>query len=168
MLTDRIKDGLERFVRSSLPRVDYLAFYRAKVVSQSADKKKLDVKPDDARIPGTTAELMLGIPAAKVSVNPGAFVLLGWKGGDPRLPIALLWEDGASITGFEIGSSADNVVTKKDLGTFLQLWQSAAVGGPDGGALMRSNTIAALQLVGWPVGPPDPICGSNVVKVQRI
>lgn len=94
MSMDRMKGGLEAFVRSLLHRLDYFALYPAKVVVQNADGT-LELQPDDTRLPPhSQVPIRLGIPGASVKVAVGARVLLGFAAGRPDLPIATLWETG--------------------------------------------------------------------------
>lgn len=99
MSADAIGGLIDRIVRAVMRGVDYYALYRARVVAQSADLLKLDVQPDDARIPGMSGiELRLGIPGFKVKVAAGQHCLVGWDAGRPSLPYALLWDAGSSAT----------------------------------------------------------------------
>lgn len=82
---------MEAIVRAAFPTFDYRALYRAKVISQSSDKKKVDVKPLDSDFPGVTAELALFGAKVTVDVAANTHCLLTWDGGDPRKPIALLF-----------------------------------------------------------------------------
>lgn len=111
MSADRIKDSLTAFVKSVFSSLDFYAFYRAKVVSQSSDNLKLDLQPDDARFAGGLSgiPLRLGIPGATVTVTPGAYVFVGWDGGDPQKPFCMLWEDGASVTALTFKATTVNV-----------------------------------------------------------
>lgn len=100
---DGIKGALYAVVRAALSRVDYFALYRAKVVRQSGDKRKVDVVPEDNRLPGMAeVPLKLGLPGAKVTIAPGAWVLLGWDGGDPSKPHALVFEGGETVLALEL------------------------------------------------------------------
>jgi hypothetical protein len=104
MSADRIKGGLEAFVRSLLHRVDYFALYPAKVVAQNADGT-LELQPDDTRIPPhSQVPIRLGIPGATVKVVAGGRVLLGFAGGRPDAPIATLWE-GTTVTEIAIAGT---------------------------------------------------------------
>lgn len=95
---DRLKDNLLALTRVSTPHIDRFALYRARVVSQSADLAKVDVQPDDMRLPGMSGvPLKLGLPGARVSVSPGAYVLIGWEGGNGQRRYACLWEGGESV-----------------------------------------------------------------------
>jgi hypothetical protein len=97
--TQRGRAPLVASVRGALPQIDYLTTYRAKVVAQSADGKTLDLQPDDARLPGMQqVPLRLGLPGVIALLAPGAFVEVGWDGGDPSQPHAKLFEGGETVT----------------------------------------------------------------------
>ncbi len=102
-------NALRSFVRACVglpddpgkpPLIDRLAFYRAQVVSASSDGKTLDVKPEDTRISAhQQVPIRVGIPGATAVVTPGAVVMLGWDGGNPKLPYCVPhWESGATVT----------------------------------------------------------------------
>ena len=101
---DRIKATFDRAVRAVFgSRLDYFGFYRAKVVSQSADGKTVDLQPEDDRIPGMQrVAIRSGIPGTVVKVAPGSFLRLGWDGGNPKKPSASLWDGGETVTSIEI------------------------------------------------------------------
>ncbi len=62
--------------------IDFLALYRAKVISQSADLSTVDLQPDDRRIPGATGiPIALGLPGATAQVAQGSYMLIGWRAG---------------------------------------------------------------------------------------
>lgn len=89
---DRIKSSLMALLLDVLDRTDYHALYPCLVVKQNADKT-LELKPDSAKIPPMSkVPIRLGIPGASVTLEDGARVLLGFAGGDPKRPIATLWE----------------------------------------------------------------------------
>ncbi len=70
--------------------------------------------------------------------------------------------------GINLGAGATSqVLTQTDFETFLYVWQNAAVGTVDGGALMRTNTIAALGSAGWAIGSTPHVLGSGTVKAKR-
>jgi hypothetical protein len=97
---DRFKAALEWVVESIVgARLDYLARYPARVVSQDGSGK-LELLPDDPRIPGIPGvPIRVGVPGLKLTVPPGARVLLAFEGnGDPSRPIAELWESGTPLT----------------------------------------------------------------------
>ena len=90
--TSRFVAALVSLVRATLARVDFLALYPAKVVSQAGDGS-LELQPDDDRVPGASrVPIRYGIPGVRVKVRAGARVMLGWENGDPSRPFAALWE----------------------------------------------------------------------------
>ncbi len=141
-VADRIKAGLMAVARSALPSVDYFANYRARVVRQAG--QLLDVVPDDPRLPSMSElPIKLGIPGGEVQVAPGAYVLVGWDGGDPQRPHAILWEAGAVVLSLKVTAAeiklggdtttlVDGVVTGRAIDSFTgipqwQLGNSSAV-----------------------------------------
>lgn len=97
-VSDRLKGPFIALVKQALSRVDYYALYRARVVAQSPDFTKLDIQPDDSRLPPMSGILLRhGVPGLKVQITPGAFVMVGWSGGDPSQPYVQLWEGGESV-----------------------------------------------------------------------
>lgn len=98
MSWDRFKASIEAIVDQIVgARLDYLARYPSRVVSQSGTK--LELKPDDSRIPGLKGvPIRLGIPGLAVTVPAGARVLLAFEAGDPSKPIAEIWESGTPLT----------------------------------------------------------------------
>lgn len=85
--------------------VDYCAMYRAKVAAQSSDFRFVDLTPDNPKIPGVgNVPFKLGLPCATAQIQAGAYVLLGWEGGDPSKPYAVpAWEGGESIVKMVLG-----------------------------------------------------------------
>lgn len=110
-------NALRSFVRACVglpdnagmsPVIDRLAFYRAQVVSASSDGKTLDVQPEDKRVsPHQQVPIRVGIPGAVAVVTPGAVVMLGWDGGNPKLPYCVPhWESGATVTKLTLNAQA--------------------------------------------------------------
>jgi hypothetical protein len=162
------KSAVQALAIQALPGIDYLTFYDARVVSQSADGATLDLQPLDPRLPGFgSVPLKLGIPATVAKFATGKIVRLGWDRGNPARPYACLFDGGETLTSLELGGD-DNVLTRSDFATFLYAWQNAAVGTNDGGALMRANTLALLATApGWTPGSFVEHCGSNIIKAGR-
>ncbi len=109
--SDRAKAGLAAFIRSVVglnilgPRVDYLAAYQCKAVSQNGDGS-LELQPDDTRLPGySKVPIRYGVPGVTATIAAGARVLLEFAGGDPQKPIATVWES-ASVTLLTITATA--------------------------------------------------------------
>jgi len=92
MTSDRLKRALQGLIRTTVPEVDYLAFYPARVVAQAADLS-LDLIPDDARLPTLQrVPLRLGVPGVEAKVQAGSRVLLFFERGDPSAPACALFQ----------------------------------------------------------------------------
>jgi hypothetical protein len=148
---DRLKGALGAVVKGLLRPLDYLALYPAKVVSQAASGA-LDVQPEDTRLPPMSGvPLRLGLPGCKATVQPGARVLVGFEGGDPRRPVATVW-DTAVVVKLQLGGDGgepaalgqtlqaylDQLKTLFDTHTHL----SGAVGAPTGVPTVSTPPIA--------------------------
>lgn len=154
---------LDALISQKTSHVDYYALYFFQVVSQSSDLSTVDIQPVGDRnkallggLQRVTARYLTGI---KVQVTPGSAVLLGWDGGNPEGPFALILSGGNAIKialsdvandSLEISSG---VVTIKIGG--VQVFQASA-------------TALALGLVGTlPVlvlGASDAIFGAPVLQ----
>lgn len=158
-------DALRRLVDGWVsPRLDRLALYPARVVSQAADGT-LDLVPDDPRIPPCTGvPVRLGLPGARATVPAGERVLLGYEGADPAAPYAALWTAGA-VTVLTINSGAvkvardgEAVVSSGAMGAWITA-VSALLNSP--GAV-----IGAPGAVTPPTGAIGAVSGgSDVLKV---
>jgi hypothetical protein len=94
---DRVKAGLVKLVLGLVARTDYHALYPAKVVAQNADLT-LELQPETAKLPALSkVPIAVGIPGAKVKMAAGAQVLLGFEGGDPKRPKAMLWGESTIV-----------------------------------------------------------------------
>ncbi len=105
---DRLKQAVFTLIEVAMRRVDYYALYPAKIIKQDA-QGRLELQPEDVRLvnmwPGLTAvPIRLGLPGVKVTVPAGGRVLLGFEGGDPMAPVALLW-DISSVSKLEIDAT---------------------------------------------------------------
>lgn len=90
----RLLDAFHRLLAPLSRRLDYLALYPSRVVAQSADGT-LDLFPDDPRVPPCRGvPVRYGLPGVRAAVPAGTRVLLTYEGGDPRRPVASLWEPG--------------------------------------------------------------------------
>lgn len=101
-----VTEAFRRAVRAAvgladpqLPVIDRLAFYEATVKVAANDGKTVDIEPTDKRFkPMQGVKIKTGIPGAVAIVEPGAIVMLGWEGGNPKFPYAFpLWAEGASV-----------------------------------------------------------------------
>lgn len=117
MAVDRLKEAFFALVRAGNPGIDYLTSYRARVVKQDADTGKLDVQPDDPRLPSmSNLRLKLGIPGATAQIHvrdAPVFVQVAWENGDPTKPFAALFEGGAAV--IKLTLAADTLVAIGDI-----------------------------------------------------
>lgn len=106
---DRIRSALQTLVNGLERGLDYRAFYRARVVSQSG--QTLELQPLDERIPALKdVPIWHGIPGVSTEVEKDAVVLLGFLDGNPAEPFAHLW-DSESLKKVEIVCKGDVSVT---------------------------------------------------------
>ena len=123
--------AVDAVVRRALRRVDYLAHYPARVVSQSA-AGLLDLVPDDPRVPPCSGvPIRYGLPGVTVTVPAGERVTLTYEGGDPSKPVACLWTAGAVTRITVNGATAraaregDDVTKTAGMATWMSSVSSA-------------------------------------------
>lgn len=141
--TDRLSAVMVANVKGAVPQIDFLALYDATVKSQSSDMTKVDVIPDDPRLPQqgfSNIPLRNGLAGVKQQVAPGARIRIGWANGDESKPYAALWEGTESMLSLTISDAANDsisisngVVTVKVAGVQV---------------IQASSTALALGLVG--------------------
>lgn len=96
---DRVKASFVALARGAHPTIDYLAHYRARVLKQHANLRRIDIQPDDRRLPVmANIPLRIGVPGVDVTLAPGHLILVGWENGRPDHPYASLWEPGEQGT----------------------------------------------------------------------
>jgi hypothetical protein len=158
---DRIKGALLAMAKGAVPGIDYLGYYRCKVVSQSG--QKVDLAPDDPRLGQsvTSVPLRHGLPGIEVTITSGCYVRLGWDNGDPRLPFASLWDGGESVPKIVVNatmvylgaeSNAKALATKDDIDNHTHL--AGSLSAPTGGGPVTGTTGA----------PTAPITGTTKLK----
>lgn len=140
-----ILEGLSRLVASLTRRVDYLALYPCRVVQQRADGT-LDLQAEDSRIGSPASVPYRTMPGLSFEVSAGARVLLGFEGGDPARPVALLWELGDAtalrVNGGTVGvaRNGDDVTRSAALATWMTAVTTATHVAPFAGTTI--GTIA--------------------------
>jgi len=93
---DLLVAGLRALVREELRPTAWHPQLSGQVVQQRADGT-LDVLLDDRRLPPlTSVRYAVPVPGAQLSVPAGARVALAFAGGDPRYPVAQLYEPGSA------------------------------------------------------------------------
>ncbi len=174
-VTDRAKEALLALLGAGVPRIDYFTTYRAKVVSQSADGKYVDLQPDDKRIPACSKVVIkYGVPGVTAKFT-ATYMQLGWENGDPARRYAIAFEDANvsevvhSSTAMYLGdkAGADKVVTAKDLQFLYFAINAAAPLSNDGGAQLKAQILSALAAGGWSSNPGDAQLGSSRVSAVR-
>jgi hypothetical protein len=149
MVFDRVKGGLQALARGAHATIDYQTCYRAKVLKQSTGGNRVDLEPEDPRLPlMTSVPLLVGTPGLEVHLLPGHYVELRFLNGWPDRPRVCNWEPGTAGTTptkvthhaqvMELGGPVtpikDGVVTgvARDPYTSLPMWMlgnsSATVG----------------------------------------
>jgi hypothetical protein len=99
---DRLKQAFRDLQRLD-PMLPYRRIYRAKVMAQSGDLDRVDVRPFDPSLPDMAGiELRHGVPGIKVQVQPGCTIQIGWDDGKPHQPFAALWSTDASAVKISI------------------------------------------------------------------
>jgi hypothetical protein len=95
MVFDRLKGAFQILARGAHATIDYQAHYRAKVLKQASNHRRVDVQPVLDKLPAmANIPLRVGVPGLEVVLLPGDFVLVGFENGQPDLPYATLWEAG--------------------------------------------------------------------------
>lgn len=158
---DRVKTYFARLVDGITRRVDWMAWYAAKVVSQNADGT-LELAPDEPRVPGLSkVPIRLGVPGVSVKVAPGSRVLVGFENGDPRRPVASIWEKSTLLevsleptTLLALGTSATQAAMH---GTYfvaqLQALHGAASAAATAAAAAHTANAALAALLPTVTGP---------------
>ena len=125
---DRLKGAFKALVRGfGASRVDYFAHYACEVIAQSG--ASVDVRPDDARIPGLSGvEVDLGLPGTSVDVPKGARCMVGWRNGDPRKPYVSSWLTSTSMTALHLDDGNLGVARVGDVVTVTLLPGTAFAG----------------------------------------
>lgn len=108
LFSDRVKRAFFALFKASVPRLDYLAFYSAKVVKQ-AGSNQFDLQPDDSRLPSMgSVPLRHGLPGVTIQLPGDSTVMVGWENGDPSRPFCALWQ-GAEGNVTRITVVAQNI-----------------------------------------------------------
>jgi hypothetical protein len=95
-MSDRLKQAWKN-LQGIDPLIQYRCLYRGKVIAQSGDLQKVSVRPFDDSVPDMAdIPIRHGIPGAKVQVENGCTIQIGWDDGQPDKPFAALWSAEAS------------------------------------------------------------------------
>lgn len=109
---DHVVAGLRAIMREEMRATAYHPTFGGQVVQQRTNGT-LDVQLDDRRLPPlTSVPYLVPIPGSSLDVSPNARVQVMFAGGDPRRPMAMLYDSGDGNK--KIGIDGDEV----DVGTF--------------------------------------------------
>lgn len=157
MSLERLKASLAKTVDALVGRrLDYLAFYEARVIAQNGDGS-LELRAEDARVGDLShVAIRLGIPGVTVVTTPGARVLVGFEGGDPQRPIASFWSAGG-LKELRFGGAAG----------------VARVGDPvqftlPGAPIPITGVTPAGPFVGTLTIPPTPVKGKITTGSAKV
>ena len=127
------KAWLLTIIRAVMGHAMYLGQYPARIVTQR-ENGTLDVIPDDQRMPPMTeVPIRYGVPGIAVKVDSGR-VLVSFENGDPRYPVATLW-DGGVVRELKITATTKVVLDCPDV----------ELGGEGGAPLARvGDTVDVL------------------------
>ena len=143
--------ALDAVLRRALRRVDYLAHYPARVVSQSA-AGLLDLVPDDPRVPPCSGvPIRYGLPGVVATVPADERVTLTYEGGDPSKPVAALWAAG-SVTRVTINGGSAKAAREGhavNAGS-IQITTSAILGS-------AAFAVQYVSAAGVPQGSPQTV-----------
>ena len=153
---DGVVAGLRALVREEMHGTVWHPIAKGKVVQQRPNGT-LDVVIDDRRIPPlTSVPVLVPVPGARLDVAAGARVQVAFTGGDPRYPVAMLFESGTGAKAIAItGDQADcGVLT-------IATVAPGAIGGTYVDPFGNSTTVA----VGTPIPIKGKVIGSAPLKL---
>jgi len=162
---------VDAVIRRALRRVDYLAHYPARVVSQSA-AGLLDLVPDDARVPPCSGvPIRYGLPGVTAVVPVGERVTLTYEAGDPSKPVATLWTAG-SMTSAAINGSTRQAARTNDTTADGALVFSFLAATPSPGLTTMTITYTppggAPQAVGVVLTGAASLVGSSTLTLSGL
>lgn len=101
-LLDRLKETVRASLHALERRVDYSAFYEARIVVQNADGS-LELEAVDERVakklpPLSNVRIRYGVPGVKAKINAGGLALVGFANQSPKRAFALIVDDAAIET----------------------------------------------------------------------
>lgn len=155
-VTRSIRGALAGLVRAIVePRIDYLAVYPCKVLAQAADGT-LELRPETSRLPEMVGiPIRYGVPGVQAKVKPGARVMVEFASGDPRHPMATIWESAAVS---ELTITADKVL----LGGSRPLVRQ---GDP---VMVMLGPAAAAKVLSGGVGTGVPLSGYVLLGSSKL
>ena len=157
-----VRASVARLVAQAVAGVDYYATYVCQVVSQSADLTTVDISPVGARnkqlLGGLQRVAVRGGGGDKVQFVPGATVLLGWDGGDPRSAYVCSGLSSDAVLGRTIADQAGDALALGSGSAQLKGAGATQVNASASGLALGTNvirtpvlTVGAVDSLGVPV-----------------
>jgi hypothetical protein len=137
-------DAIRTIIDKLTGHYRYHGLYPCTVQAQAADFT-LDLLPDDPHMRGDGGlqgvKIRHGLPGFQVEVNTPSRVLLGFEGGDPRIPYAALFETGTVKRlilndGVLPIASLGSLVTSGGPGMLVVLQPVGGIGAPPNNAVV--------------------------------
>jgi len=108
---DRLRAALAEIVRAEVRALSYALWRPCTVLSQDGDT--LDLRPDDPDLRPPRGVPYRTLPGVRLTIPAGTRVLLGYEGGDPRRPVAILAEY-ASVTQLAVNGGTARAAREGD------------------------------------------------------
>jgi hypothetical protein len=153
-LTDRLKDGLEEFIRRLVCKYDYSGVHGYTVVSQNSDFT-LELRPDDPDNDPTLSNVPIKYdsPSNRVTVKPGATCNVMYTNKDPSRYFAFGFDPG-DYDLIEIGTDGFPFARQGDLCMTAGLGLTIVLAGAGAGAGAYTCTVGTIAggnpAGGWP------------------
>lgn len=125
---DRLRAAIVSIVRAELRPLTFALWRPCTVVSQSGDL--LDLRPDDPSFAAPPGVPYRTLPGVTLTIPAGTRMLLGYEGGDPRRPVAVLAEL-ADVTRLAVNGGAAKVARDGEAvtsSTAMGAWITAVSG----------------------------------------
>ncbi len=180
------QQAIQRTLRAEDMVFDFSLPARGRLAKTGGDNGLVDVFVDDPlnRLTTLVDVPLFSATGEVVKLASGTKVRVGWLFGDERFPYAvvdtgeLTWSERTATDhislvapSVQLGDNSptnlDNVVTVRDLQTFMFALQNAVVVANDGGLSLKTTLLTALGFAGWSGLAGDGNFGSSVVGAKR-
>jgi hypothetical protein len=133
---DRAFTYFNQAVESVFPNIDFMSSYQAKILSQSADLKSVDIQPIDTDLPGMNAvPIFIGVAGITIKIIPQTLCMLAFNGGSPS---------GAYVYGF----SNDKIqnITITDINNDTLTMGNGSLVFKSGGTTLIDASMSAIKI----------------------
>lgn len=162
-LRGRLKGAFQALAYGAVPGIDYMGLYRARVLKQHASLNRVDVQPEDPRLPPmANIPLRVGAPGDryKLATHPGGqprvplYVLVGWE--RPDLPFATLWESANKVLPGQAVAVAERAIEAEHVSL-----GAAELNKVSDGVVHGSGTDPYTGLPYWMLGVTSKVVGAK-------